>query len=212
MNWDILLFFKAWVRAPRKTGAIIPSSPILARAMAAQVRVRPGKKVLELGAGTGAVTHALLDAGVAADDLIVIEYDPVFCQRLRQRFPRALILNADATRLEGVLARHGITQVDFIVSSLPLLSLDRVSQAAIIEQCCRALAPEGVLLQYTYGFGSPVRTALRARHGIRGERMQQIWRNVPPATVWRYRCPPPLAQAAGRMAARFVNGRESCIE
>ena len=53
MNWDILVFLKAWIRSPRKIGAVIPSSPVLAKAMADQVKTNENKTVVELGAGTG---------------------------------------------------------------------------------------------------------------------------------------------------------------
>lgn len=186
MNRDVFVFLKAWARSPRKVGAIIPSSPVLARAMAAQVTPAPGKIVVELGAGTGAVTRALLARGINIRDLIVIESDPVFCRRLRQLFPDIHIFNADATRLEQVFKRHQIQSIDTIVSSLPLLSIDRRSQARILEQSFRLLGSHGTFVQYTYSVGSPVRSSIRRRFSVKGHRVSQIWRNVPPATVWRY--------------------------
>ena len=187
MNWDLLLFLKAWVRSPRKVGAVIPSSPILAKAMARQVELEPGRVVVELGAGTGSVTHALIRRGIRPEDLIVIEMDPVFCSRLRQRFPQLRILNIDATRLEPVLRRHQINRVDTIVSSLPLLSLDRKTQATILRQSFHLLGAGGTFIQYTYGVGSPIRSRFCRAMGLSGQRISQIWRNMPPATIWRYR-------------------------
>ena len=187
MNWDLLVFLKAWARSPRKVGAVIPSSPILAKAMAEQVELIPGQLVVELGAGTGAVTRALVERGIRPQDLIVIEMDPVFCSRLRQRFPQLQILNIDATRLEPVLRRHHIDSVDTIVSSLPLLSLDRKSQNAILRQSFRLLGGHGAFIQYTYGVGSPIHNRFYKGLGLSGQRISQIWRNMPPATIWRYR-------------------------
>jgi phosphatidylethanolamine/phosphatidyl-N-methylethanolamine N-methyltransferase len=187
MNWDLLLFLKAWARSPRKIGAVIPSSTSLAKAMADQVTVVPGRAVVELGAGTGAVTQALLERGVNPKDLIVIESDAVFCSRLRQRFPEIRILNIDATRLEQVFQRHRIDNLDTIVSSLPLLSLDRRSQRAILEQSFDLLGQDGAFIQYTYGVGSPVRKQFRQVSDVDGFRVKQIWRNLPPATIWLYR-------------------------
>jgi phosphatidylethanolamine/phosphatidyl-N-methylethanolamine N-methyltransferase len=173
MNWDLLLFLKAWARSPRKVGAVIPSSPVLAKAMAKQVELEPGRLVVE--------------RGIRPEDLIVVEMDPVFCSRLRQRFPQLRILNIDATRLEPVLRRHHIDHVDTIVSSLPLLSLDRKSQGAILRQSFQLLGGRGTFIQYTYGVGSPICSQFYRGLGLSGQRLSQIWRNMPPATIWRYR-------------------------
>src|SRR5271170_2896218 len=68
-------FIFAAMRSPFKIGSFLPSSRGLARAMASGVDVsRPGA-VVELGAGTGVVTHALLKIGVAPENLVVIERD-----------------------------------------------------------------------------------------------------------------------------------------
>jgi phosphatidylethanolamine/phosphatidyl-N-methylethanolamine N-methyltransferase len=194
MNWDILVFLKAWIRSPRKIGAVIPSSPILAKAMADQVKTSDNKTVVELGAGTGSVTHALLQHGIQPQNLIVIESDPVFCKRLRLRFPDVRILNVDATRLEQVFHRYEINNINSIVSSLPLLSLDRRSQSAILEQSFRLLGQDGEFIQYTYGIGSPIRKWYRRHFEVDGYTVKQIWRNVPPATIWRYKQSEPEKQ------------------
>ena len=63
--------------------------------MAAQLsRLDPEEYVVELGPGTGAVTGALLAAGVAPHRLIVIERDGAFMEKLKADFPGALLLRA----------------------------------------------------------------------------------------------------------------------
>src|SRR5258708_5267818 len=85
------VFLARWLRAPHKIGALTPASRYLARAMADQVAPDQGL-VIELGAGTGNVTQALLDAGLPPDRLIVVERDPAFYILLKQRFPFLKIL------------------------------------------------------------------------------------------------------------------------
>ena len=68
-------FVAAWVRSPLKMGAALPSSRSLSRAMAAQVDMSRDGAVIELGAGTGVVTQALIEAGVSRDKFLVIERD-----------------------------------------------------------------------------------------------------------------------------------------
>src|ERR1043166_9666616 len=87
-----LNFLRGLILRPKNVGAVAPSSPALARAIAAQVdTARPGP-VLELGPGTGVVTEAVVEHGVAEERLIAIEYDADFAKLVAQRFPRARII------------------------------------------------------------------------------------------------------------------------
>ena len=85
---DPALFFRLWLKDPFKIGAIAPSSPELARAMANQVPDTTHYPIVELGGGTGAITSALLERGVAPEKLIVVERDPTCMTCCKSAFPR----------------------------------------------------------------------------------------------------------------------------
>lgn len=142
--------------------------------------------VVELGGGTGNITRAILDAGVQPSDLVVVEREAALCGVIRARFPGVRVLQADARRLRALLAREGIAPVKAVVSSLPLLSMDRRDGQAIVAEAFAALAPRGQFLQYTYGPASPIPPELRERLGIEGARSEWILNNLPPAAVWRF--------------------------
>ena len=186
------LFLKRWLRRPFAMGAVIPSSRLLAEAMArATVQAlegRPGH-VVELGAGTGQVTKALLAAGIAPARLALVERDPELATFLRRHFTEPTIIEGDAARLPRLLAEHGTAPIAAVVSSLPLLSLPTDIVNGIVNGVFEALPRGAALVQFTYGPKPPVPHALRRRlqlHGVRGKR---IWRNVPPAVVWTFRRP-----------------------
>src|SRR5690606_27501302 len=82
------LFLQELCATPGSIGAICPSSRYLASQMARQVPVDDSGLIIELGAGTGAITQALLDHGIAPERLLVVEYSGSFVQRLRTRFPQ----------------------------------------------------------------------------------------------------------------------------
>jgi 23S rRNA (adenine-N6)-dimethyltransferase len=67
-----------------------------------RAEVRPGQLVVDLGAGTGALTAPLLEAGA---EVIAVELHPGRAERLRQRFQndrlRVLELDARDLRLPG---------------------------------------------------------------------------------------------------------------
>lgn len=184
---DIAIFARTWVRSPRKTGALVPSSPILARAIVSQIDPHAPGWVVEIGAGTGAMTQALLDSGVSPARILVIERNSKLCDVLRERFPELKILHEDAQRLNEILAREGTQQVYAIISSLPLLSLPDHVCHKIISEMSEVMKRGAFLMQFTYRWGSPIPEEDMNDNALEAQRMDIIWRNVPPASVWKFK-------------------------
>jgi phosphatidylethanolamine/phosphatidyl-N-methylethanolamine N-methyltransferase len=173
-------------------GAVIPSGRLLAEEMArATVAALEGRAghVVELGAGTGEVTKALLAAGIPASRLALVERDPELATFLRRHFTEPQIIEGDAARLPRLLAQHGIASIAAVVSSLPLLSLPTDIVNGIVHGVFDALPRGAALIQFTYGPTPPVPRALRQGLRLTGSRGRRIWRNVPPAVVWTFRRP-----------------------
>ena len=187
------LFLKRWLRRPLAMGAVVPSGRLLAEAMAKTTKAvmagRPGH-VVELGAGTGEVTKALLAAGLAPERLALIERDPELARFLRRHFPGPRIIEGDAARLPRLLAEHDVAPVAAVVSSLPLLSLPAGIVQSIVAGVFEALPRGAALVQFTYGPTPPVPRAVRERLHLDGAHGKRIWRNVPPAVVWTFTRPP----------------------
>jgi phosphatidylethanolamine/phosphatidyl-N-methylethanolamine N-methyltransferase len=186
------LFLRRWLRQPLAMGAVIPSGRLLAEAMAhATVAAMAGRTghVIELGAGTGKVTRALLTAAIDPHRLALVERDPELARFLRGHFPGPRIVEGDAARLPELLGRHGITEVAAVVSSLPLLSLPSEVVSGIVRGVFECLPAGAALVQFTYGPSPPVPRLLRERFGLVGTSSRRIWRNVPPAVVWTFRRP-----------------------
>lgn len=179
-------FWGAWIRSPRTVGAIAPSGPFLSRAMARQVDAHHAGTVVEIGAGGGAVTRALLEAGVKPERLLVIERDRRLCALLKRHFPQASIVHGDAAELASLLAEHRVHKVSAIVSSLPLLALPKPVCEAIVKAMLHALEPGAPLIQFTYSIHSPISRRLLKRHRAEGRRARWVALNFPPAMVWRY--------------------------
>ena len=182
-------FLRSLLENPRLTGAIAPSGPYLAHAMARAVAgVRSGL-VVELGPGTGPVTKALIEQGVARERLLLVEYDPGFCRMLAQRFAPARVIQGDAYDLPKTLAELSGQKVGAVVSSLPLLNQPPALRARLLEDAFALMGPDGVFVQFTYGLKSPMPRSACA-HRFSGHCSAPIWRNLPPARVWIYRADP----------------------
>ena len=178
-----LLFIKRWFANPLKVGAVLPSSPFLARLVARQVRRHPDEFVVELGAGTGSVTKALLRAGIPAEKLLVVEIDPKLVAFLRREVPEARIIQGDATRLSELLPREAVGRVGTVISGIPMVTVPLEVQQRMVDAWFAVLAPGGYMLQYTYSLVSPLP---EAKLGLKGRRRGIAVRNLPPAWVWSY--------------------------
>lgn len=177
-------FIGAWMRSPFSMGAVVPSSRALARAMAAQVDPAVPGAIVELGAGTGVMTQALLETGIDAGRFIILERNDRLHHLLMQHFPQLNVICADAARLNEIL---GAMPVSAIVSSLPLLSMPRARQAEIERRMVEAVGEHGRIIQFTYGPKSPISDATLRQYPIEGRRVKTVLANVPPAHVWVYR-------------------------
>ncbi|AVP99935.1 hypothetical protein C7S18_23370 [Ahniella affigens] len=179
-------FFQQWLKAPLTTAAISPSSKELAAEMMREVP-KDSKYVVELGGGTGVFTEALLEHGIAGERLLVFELNETLHLHLRTRFPQANVVCADARELPKVVEQAHFCapgEVDVIVSGLGLLSMSKELQQDILEAAFAVLAPQGRLVQFTYGPTCPVKREVMKALGLHARRTGwTIW-NVPPASVY----------------------------
>ena len=179
-------FLRRFLGDPKRTGAVAPSSPFLAREMARAVDPSAPGIVVELGPGTGPVTKALIEHGVHEKQLVLVEYEAEFCRLLRQRFPGLTVLQGDAFDLRRTLASLSDRPIRAIVSSLPLLNQPPARRAALVDDAFALMTRGGVFVQFSYGVASPIPRPAGAG-GFSAHGSAPIWANLPPARVWTYR-------------------------
>lgn len=181
-------FFRQWLKNPRAMAAFAPSSRQLAHHMVAQLP-RDTQRVIELGAGTGVFTRALLEHGIAERELLVVELNAELHDLLCQQFPQSQIVNGDACDLHEIVNTRGFSQptgIDAVISGLGFLAMPRVLQRKILGAVFGVLGQDRPLIQFTYGPLSPVPRDLLNELGLSMRRASIAWKNVPPATVYVY--------------------------
>ncbi len=181
---DWLLFFKKFLKHGKAIASIVPSSTYLARAVVRGIDFSRARVVVELGAGTGPITAELLRR-CGDCRAVIVERDPDFCQRLRERFPRADVAEADAADLERLLNERALEQVDHFLCGLPLPSFAPEARDHILDVVHRRLRPGGTFRQLTHVpwvFYGMYRKYFKAVH------FQMVFRNLPPAGF--YTCRP----------------------
>ncbi|HEX5736865.1 MAG TPA: hypothetical protein VFY22_00015 [Hydrogenophaga sp.] len=178
-----LAFALGYLRNPRHVGAIAPASRALAQAILDEVLRNEARMLIEVGAGTGGITSALMLAKERHERFVVFERDPGFARLLSARFPELEVLNRCASFVDQLPldAQAPVT----VVSSLPLLSMPK----AEVQKCVAAMLsllthrPGSRLIQYTYA-APHLRPFANIPYGWRWRRVASIWANLPPATVW----------------------------
>ena len=181
---DEVSFLRSWIERPLSTGAVTPSGKILARTMARYVDPHSNGPVVELGPGTGPVTEALVEAGVAPSRLVLVEFNPTFCQILRARYPEATLVQGDAYSLRRLLETLLLQPAAAVVSGLPLVTKPIKMRLRLIRDAFDLMLPGAPFVQFTYSVASPLPQRLG---GFSAEASERIWMNLPPARVWVYR-------------------------
>jgi phosphatidylethanolamine/phosphatidyl-N-methylethanolamine N-methyltransferase len=181
-HWAV--FFRQWLKNPLRMASVVPSGQQLARRMV-DAMPRGTRRVVELGAGTGVVTQALIRHGIATSDLLVVELNAALHALLKRRFPGVAVACSDARNLRELEALSpGIGRVDAVLSSL--LAIPKDVQRDILASAFDVLRPGGVFIQYTYGLASPLDDGVARQLGLRCRSAGWAWRNLPPAQVFVY--------------------------
>lgn len=187
--WERALFLRAFVTHPRRVGAVLPTSKRAVSDMLDMAAWEQARLVVELGAGTGSYTTAILTRLGPQARFVAFEIDPVLADTLRGKLtdPRLQVIAGSAETLEQVLDGQ---RPDVVVSALPFTSLPAGTGREILAQVSRVLRREGVLLVLQY---SPfIAGELSRSFGHIGRRL--CLRNVPPAYL--YACRQPLAASS----------------
>lgn len=178
---DFALFMGQLLRKPHQVVALAPSSKGLCAEMAAELDPNGGP-VVELGAGTGNITQAILDAGIAPENCHSIEMNPEFCERLRTRFPGLNVYQMSA----GDCGDLPVQAAQAVVSGLPLLSMPTQLQRDILTGFTKLVRPGGDFVQFTYGPKPPATAVVLEELALHWRKSDKIWWNMPPARVYRF--------------------------
>ncbi|CAK0755924.1 phosphatidylethanolamine/phosphatidyl-N-methylethanolamine N-methyltransferase [uncultured Gammaproteobacteria bacterium] len=178
-----LLFFQRWLAAPLSMGSVFPSSIGLKRLVAKNLICGPDEVIVEFGGGTGAITKAVLDAGIPGSKLYSIEIDTELARYLRLSHPDIHVLHGDCREADKLIGKSLIGKVGTVIVGIPMVMLPFALQKEIVEAIFRIMPAGNRFLLYTYCATSPL--SLR-KLGLKGERLGWTPLNLPPASVWGY--------------------------
>ena len=177
----LLAFWGECLRDPRRVGSILPSGAPLGAAIAREVLASEPGYVIEIGAGTGAITEELVAMRHRLRGLLVVEKSPKLAQTLTRRYAGVDIRTGCASLLAGIQLPSDVPLT--LVSSLPFRSLPQLELEAIRKAivCLGERHQDFRLIQYSY-FG---RLPFACQDpSLAWARKKTILANLPPATIW----------------------------
>jgi phospholipid N-methyltransferase len=140
--WEALKDFE-------QVSSIIPSSRFLERRLIKQAHLNTAKTVVELGAGTGGTTMAILKAMRKDARLLSIEINPRFYEVLQRIDDERLIAHlGSADELQAIMQQYGLPQADVIFSGIPFSRIDKAVGKQILAQIAESLTPGGRFIAY----------------------------------------------------------------
>lgn len=189
---DRIKFLAAFLERPFDTGAITPSSKELARAMVLDMGIEDADTVVELGPGTGVFTHFIEHHLKPEARSLCFEINPELAETLRQRFRRTQVVNDSVENLGLHLKAAGRDSVDAAISGLPWAAFSPERQRLLLDATVNALKPGGRFATFAYSHAAWLPPGRRFRELLNSrfsqvETSEVVWRNLPPAFVYRCR-------------------------
>jgi phospholipid N-methyltransferase len=180
--WRFLL---AGLFKQAQTGAVVPSQRFLIRKMIAPIPPDYRGQILELGAGTGALTRRLALRCPEAR-ILACEINPLLAQDLEASLAaagldgRVQVVSDAAEHLLAGMARKGTSRPDFILSGIPLGNLDREAVLVLVGGIRRALAPGGLYIQFQHSLID----RKKIKNTFSRLRTVPVFLNFPPAVIY----------------------------
>ena len=137
------------MKHPRQIGSIIPSSRFLERRIVEAADPFSANVIIELGPGTGGVTHALLGSMSQHAKLLSIELNPHFNALVsRIKDDRLIVHLGNASDLAEIISMYDLGFPNAIVSGIPFSTMSRNDGSKILEAISTLLTPDGRFVAY----------------------------------------------------------------
>ena len=181
--------FREFLRSPLQTGALFASGPQLASKLVHFANVRSSTSIVEIGAGSGAVTDEIVKHKSRDASLLAIEINEWLATLLRTRHPEIDVQCGDALEASQYLKQLGYGNCDAVVCSLPWANMSRQQQSKMLDVIETLLQNGGHFTSFAYAHCRFLPNARFFRQQLM-ERFDSVtvseiqWANIPPAYIY----------------------------
>ena len=185
---EAVQFLKEFVSKPQEIGAIVPSSPALAREIVRGIDWDRVRVAVEYGPGLGAITREILTR-TDGRDFFAIELNEAYADRFRRSFRQVPLYRDSVANVASIAAAHGVDAIDCVISGLPWAIFSDAVQDELLDAMFQVLREGGqfVTFAYMHGLALPRGRRFRDKLTRRFRTLEQspvVWRNTPPAVVY----------------------------
>ncbi|MGE6514654.1 class I SAM-dependent methyltransferase [Lysinibacillus sphaericus] len=177
-----ITFLTEFIKHPKNTGAISPSSKILAKKMVEAIIFEEAHCIVELGPGTGSFTKEIMKSKQQQTKLVLIENNEIFASALTKQYqddPSVFVIHGSAENLSSYLKSLHIKKIDYILSGLPFTSLEPAVSSRILNNVNETLHEDGEFITFQY---SLVKKSF-IQNFFDDITLKKVWVNIPPAYV-----------------------------
>lgn len=144
------LFTRRFLENPTQVGSLLPSSYALTIEMTRYCMPQAAgekRRILEIGAGTGAFTRKIIELMGPEDTFDIVELDPAFASALKEEFQH--IPNVSVYEID-IIDFFPSESYDVIISGLPLNAFDPVVVDRILRKYVELAKENGIFSYFDY--------------------------------------------------------------
>jgi len=168
-----------------QTGGLVPSQRFLIAKMIAPVPKAYRGQIVELGAGSGALTLRLA-ARCPGARILACEINATLAGDSKDNLTRAghdgrvEVVLASAEHLLSEMGRRGMEKPDFVISGIPLGNLGREKAGGLLDAIRQTLGEGGMYIQFQHSLLDRKKIKVR----FPNTRTIPVSLNFPPAVVY----------------------------
>lgn len=136
----------------RNIGSVTPSSKYLIERLVKSARLADAKVVIEYGPARGVVTKHILKKMRPDAKLIAVEFNEKFYNDFIKlvRDPRLIAVRGDVRQIDKILAEHGLTEADVVISGVPFSLFSGRDRHVILTKTSDLLKAGGRFVAFGY--------------------------------------------------------------
>ena len=151
------------------------------------------KLIVEFGPGTGAFTGEAIRCCQPHTRFFAIEQNEDFAQHMREKYPDKTTYCDSVANVGGLCEQEGFdaeNSIDGIICGLPWAAFSEELQDELLSATIAAMRPGGRFATFAYLQGTMLPAGMRFRRKLdatfaKVEKSPVVWRNLPPAFIYR---------------------------
>ncbi|MBI3563791.1 MAG: methyltransferase domain-containing protein [Elusimicrobia bacterium] len=146
---DFLGYLRAFLD-DRSVASVTPSSKFLVDRVIKAMNLAEAKVIVEYGAAQGVMTRRILEKMRPDAKLVAIEFNKKLYDELAERVkdPRLIAVHGDVREIEKILAAHGLSKADTIISGVPFAFFSNRGRHELLKTTSDILNPGGRFVPY----------------------------------------------------------------